>query len=285
MTEIETLERRLANAEERLSQAEQLVLKHAKRHDAGTAADPLTITSSAHARQHAISSAADHTGTLGDSQIPAAIARDTEVTAEIATHAAIAAAHHAKYTDAEAVAAVQGEATLDLVGILTIGDTGFQLYKSGALYYIKWGANDYLLLTDDFIGFYVGGGLALSATPTASEFTVPVRLLNNLSVQFREASGSGTQQVTLKGPASLAADRAITLPDADGELALEADITAHEAAADPHTAYLTPAEHTAVGDGAPHHSRYTDTEALTAVPYEFYITFGADPVNGQVYAP
>jgi len=160
---------------------------------------------------------------LVDADIPAAIARDSEITADIATHAAIAAAHHTKYTDAEAIAAVQSEATLDLVGILTIGDTGFQLYKSGTLYYIKWGANDYLLLTDDFIGFYVGGGLAISATPTASEFTVPIRLLNNLSVQFREASGSGSQQVTLKGPASLAADRAITLPDADGELAMAAD--------------------------------------------------------------
>ncbi len=57
--------------------------------------------------------------------IAAAIARDAEVTADIATHAAIAAAHHAKYLDSAAIAAVEGEATLDLTGDVTIaGFTG-----------------------------------------------------------------------------------------------------------------------------------------------------------------
>jgi hypothetical protein len=32
-----------------------------------------------------------------------------------------------------------------------------------------------------------------------------------------------------------------------------------------HPSDMTPAEHTAVGDGAPHHAKYTDAEAVTAV--------------------
>jgi len=34
-----------------------------------------------------------------------------------------------------------------------------------------------------------------------------------------------------------------------------------------------------------HHVRYADSEARAAVPYEFYIAFGTDPINGQVYSP
>ena len=39
-------------------------------------------------------------------------------------------------------------------------------------------------------------------------------------------------------------------------------ITTHEEAEDPHPVYQTPAEHAAIGDGAPHHAKYTDAEAL-----------------------
>jgi hypothetical protein len=46
------------------------------------------------------------TGAATDAQIPAAIARDTEVDSKITTHAAIADAHHARYTDSEAVLAM-----------------------------------------------------------------------------------------------------------------------------------------------------------------------------------
>jgi hypothetical protein len=54
---------------------------------------------------------------LVDADIPAAIARDTEVTTAISDHAAIAAAHHAKYTDAEAKAAAV------LAGAITDAET------------------------------------------------------------------------------------------------------------------------------------------------------------------
>lgn len=45
-----------------------------------------------------------------------------------------------------------------------------------------------------------------------------------------------------------------TATEVEGALAeLQADAEAHAAAGDPHPGYQTPAEHTAIGDGAPHH--------------------------------
>ncbi|NQT84090.1 hypothetical protein HQ563_13775 [bacterium] len=52
----------------------------------------------------------DLTDAASDAQIPAAIARDTEVDSKITDHAAIAGAHHTKYTDLEAVAAMGAKA-------------------------------------------------------------------------------------------------------------------------------------------------------------------------------
>ena len=46
------------------------------------------------------------TDSASDTQIPGTIARDSEVTSEITTHAAIPDAHHARYTDTEAVSAM-----------------------------------------------------------------------------------------------------------------------------------------------------------------------------------
>lgn len=47
-----------------LQRVKGLLLQHAWRHDAQSAPDPLTITTSAHAQQHAYDSATDHSGTL-----------------------------------------------------------------------------------------------------------------------------------------------------------------------------------------------------------------------------
>ncbi|GAI24640.1 unnamed protein product [marine sediment metagenome] len=47
--------------------------------------------------------------TMDDEHIPAAIARDAEVASEIAAHAGIPDAHHARYTDAEADAVAAAE--------------------------------------------------------------------------------------------------------------------------------------------------------------------------------
>ncbi|KKM95066.1 hypothetical protein LCGC14_1191930 [marine sediment metagenome] len=63
---------------------------------------------------HPVALATDVSGILSAANIDAAIARDAEVTADIATHAAIAVAHHAKYTDADAIAAVKRETHITL---------------------------------------------------------------------------------------------------------------------------------------------------------------------------
>lgn len=46
-----------------------------------------------------------------------------------------------------------------------------------------------------------------------------------------------------------------------------------------HPSDLTPAEHSAIGDSAPHHLRYTNAEAIAAVPLAVYISFGTGPVT------
>ncbi|MBA4373851.1 MAG: hypothetical protein C0402_13450 [Thermodesulfovibrio sp.] len=55
---------------------------------------------------HVHSGADITTGTVGETYIDTAIARDTEVSSAISTHTANASAHHTRYTDAEAVAAI-----------------------------------------------------------------------------------------------------------------------------------------------------------------------------------
>jgi hypothetical protein len=41
----------------------------------------------------------------------------------------------------------------------------------------------------------------------------------------------------------------------------------------------------ATHSGSAHHSKYTDAEARTAVPYVIYISFGAELIAGQSYSP
>jgi len=51
------------------------------------------------------------TGTVAEARIDSAIARDSEITGTISVHAADPSAHHPRYTDAEARAAINGDAT------------------------------------------------------------------------------------------------------------------------------------------------------------------------------
>jgi len=66
--DIEKIAQRLQRLWAQVEANEALLLKHAKRHDAQTAADPLTITSSAHARLHTLQNALDHSGTISSTQ-------------------------------------------------------------------------------------------------------------------------------------------------------------------------------------------------------------------------
>ena len=84
-------------------------------------------------------------------------------------------------------------------------------------------------------------------------------------------SGLTVGQVLRATGATTAAFQAIQDADVPAAIARDAEVTS------------SIATHTAIA-GA-HHARYTDSEALAAVPYEFYIAFGADPINGQTYTP
>ena len=62
----------------------------------------LTVDGRLQGGDHTHSAGAIDSGQLADARIPAAIARDAEVTSAIATHAGKANVHHTRYTDAEA---------------------------------------------------------------------------------------------------------------------------------------------------------------------------------------
>ena len=57
---------------------------------------------------------------------------DPTVPVDIATHAAVAAAHHAKYLDAAAIAAVEGEATLGLTGLVVFSQVASGIVPTAA---------------------------------------------------------------------------------------------------------------------------------------------------------
>lgn len=67
-------------------------------------------------------SAAPAWGTIEDGDVPATLARDSEVTSAISTHAAVVDAHHAKYTDAEALAAAKAGAGISDDDLLQMDD-------------------------------------------------------------------------------------------------------------------------------------------------------------------
>ena len=112
--DIEKITQRLQTLWQQVQENEALLFRHAKRHDAGTAADPLTITSSAHARQHALQTAADHTGTISATQHGTIASGDlhTEYTTALTTHAGASDPHTGYQKESEREAA-SGYAGLD----------------------------------------------------------------------------------------------------------------------------------------------------------------------------
>jgi len=84
---------------------------------------------------------------------------DTDVT----THAASSSAHHVKYTDANAIAAVEGEATLVLTGAVSIADGKYlTLLTDGLTGGIKFGASgDVVLYRGAANTLYLGTGDSL----------------------------------------------------------------------------------------------------------------------------
>lgn len=71
------------------------------------------------------------------------------------------------------------------------------------------------------------------------------------------------------------------------DIATQAELSAHEAAADPHPGYLTPAEHTAIGDTFPHHAPVTlavDADVLLGLTAQ-QLTLDAQVANVVLSGP
>lgn len=115
----------------------------------------------------------------------------------------------------------------------------------------------------------------LAASPTRGALVVgnstPAWALISLGATGRYLRSNGTDALWAMIqdgdiPASIARDSEVS-----------AAITAHEGLPDPHGVYLTPAEHTAIGDGSPHHA------AVTVSGEPDYITLaGQDIVRGLI---
>jgi hypothetical protein len=69
----------------------------------------------------------------------------------------------------------------------------------------------------DFIAAYTSDGTA-GGFGSGVRFGYSVTLINNKAMQFGEATANGTNKVTLIGPASLSADKTITMPGLTGTM-------------------------------------------------------------------
>jgi len=149
---------------------------------------------------------------------------DAEVEAIVAVHAAIAAAHHERYTDEEVDAIVAAHAAI------------------AAAHHAKYTDAEALVQGEAAVTTHEG-----EEDPHA---------------QYQKES----EKDAANGYAGLDANGLVPEARVHGDIARDSEvadaITTHEEGEDPHPVYLTPAEHTAVGDEAPHHVKYTDAEAL-----------------------
>jgi hypothetical protein len=88
----------------------------------------------------------------------------------------------------------------------------------------KSGETSIQLLDDAGVYFYYDGSLRMTMVFSTTNSYVPIKLLNNNALQFQEDTVNGSNVLSLASAASLTADRTITLPDADGTVALTSDI-------------------------------------------------------------
>jgi hypothetical protein len=110
-------------------------------------------------------------GVFDDARIPAAIARDTEVTSAISTHAGLPSVHHTKYTNAEAVAAIEAEAELDLKLFNSVTQPAAWVFHSAAQATVN-GAWTTLTWNNNVYNVGPAGHLLWSPTVNPSRITV-----------------------------------------------------------------------------------------------------------------
>ena len=174
------------------------------------------------------------TGTIPDAQIPATIARDSEIAAAITAHEALADPH-AVYQKESEKGAVNGYASLDASGFIPVGQIPTsQLTEAEALAL-------YIPLTQR--------GAANGVAPLDSASFIPIGHIPTSLLSEAEALALYvplTQRGAANGVASL--DSGGTVPDAQipAGIARDSEVTAaiaaHAGAADPHPTYLTAAE-------------------------------------------
>lgn len=228
--------------------------------------DAHTHAGGTHNQVHAINSA-DHTGTLDDAQIPATIARDTEVTTAVTNHEAAANPHPTYETSAEAQAKVDTH----------VNDTG-DAHDASAISFTPNGsiaATDVQAAIQEVRDEAAGGG-----APSTADYLVGTAQ-GGLSAEIVVGTSPGgelggtwaspTVDATHAGSTHSAATdthiadtsaahaaSAISIADAGGDFTatdvegaldeLQADNEAHVAAADPHTGYVLESVVDAVGD-------------------------------------
>ncbi len=129
---------------------------------------------------HAHSGADITSGTVGETYIDAAVARDTEVTSAISTHTANPSAHHTRYTDPEAVAAVLAAdgagSGLDADTLDGLDSTTFMQTAGGTItgaLILNTGVNGDLSINEE--GLSRPGSLTVDALDAAAPTTVTIQ--------------------------------------------------------------------------------------------------------------
>lgn len=194
-----------------------------------------------HNQIHAINGA-DHTGTLDDSQIPATIARDTEVSAAVTSHEAAVNPHPTYLTQAE----------------------GDALYPSAAIEDVTFlvGTASGLLSSEIPVGVTPGGELGgtwgaptVDATHSGSTHAGVVsahEAAGDPHTGYRLESADHSHATTGLQAGTIDHGVLTGLGDDDHpQYATDTDLSDHAAAADPHAGYrLESADHTHASTGA-----------------------------------
>jgi len=138
--------------------------------------------------------------------------------------------------------------------------------------------------SDTLAGSVLDGDVIIgNTTPKWSRLAISIpaaNVRNLLGIDNAELRPSWKTALDATNPADIAAAAS---PGTSLVFAHRDHVHAHPDLGDLHTGYLTPAEHTAIGDGAPHHAKYTNAEAIAAVEGEATLDLtGAVTVVGTV---
>ena len=172
-------------------------------------------------------------------------------------------AHHTKYTDAEAISAVEGEATLDLTGDVTIAGTKkLQVDVIDEKDADAGVTIDGVLLKDSAIP-----GGAVPATHSGSAHHTKYTDAEATAAVEAEATLDLTGDVTIAGTKKLQVD-VIDEKDADAGVTIDGVLLKDSAI----PGGAVPATHS----GSAHHTKYTDAEATAAVEAEATLDLTGD---------